>query len=456
MMNIMWKNFSLVLSVLILISCLVAVNPVDAENPVEDLWQTKAPMNRARSDFGTVAVDGKIYAIGGSISGSWGVKAVGATEEYNPTTNTWTIKSDMPTPRANFAIAAYKNLIYCIGGVVGMETINDPVLNGLEVQRYVKTNAIEVYDTITGTWERKNNALFNDIVFCQSHTINDSIYIMRSGNTYVYNVSNDSWIAKSKLPNNSISQNLPVSTVVDDKIIVAGLFENPDRAAQLYIYDPATDNWTQSTSCPFTSIVGIAATTGLKAPKLVYVFGSNYPDKLVNQAYDIEKDTWTKAAYRISECTGFGVAVVNDLIYAIGGGKPTNINEQYTPIGYSTPPTISFTETQTRTYNQSTIPLNFTLDRAVNWTGYSIDSQDNVTFTGNLTLTGLSNGAHNLTIYANDTYGSMSVSETRYFTVDVPAPFPIEFGVIAVVIVGVIFVVFVLFYKRTKSKQSPV
>ena len=254
----------------------------------------------------------------------------------------------------------------------------------------------------------------------------------------------------------------PVSTIIDGKILVAGEFGKQNSKNSLFSYDPVTGNWTKTTSCPFTYITGIAATTDTKA-KFVYVFGVYYPGKaaleVVTQAYDLEKGTWRKVAAIPSGRGSYDVAVVNDMIYAIGGNGRintkeqsaiTNIVEQYTPIGYSTPPTITFSDTQTKTYNQSSISLNFTLDKTVGWTGYSLDNQANVTFTDNLNLTNLPNGEHNITLYANDTYGTMGASETRYFTVYVPAPFPTELAVIAAVAVGVTVAIFVIYRRRAK------
>jgi hypothetical protein len=68
--------------------------------------------------------------------------------------------------------------------------------------------------------------------------------------------------------------------------------------------------------------------------------------------------------------------------------------------------------------------LSFVVSEPVTWIGYSLDGQNNVTTTGNMTLAGLPNGEHNLTIYATDTAGNIGSSETMYFTVDVPEPVP--------------------------------
>jgi hypothetical protein len=57
-------------------------------------WALKNPMPTPRTEFGVATVNNKIYAIGG-YSGS----VLRTVEEYDPATDTWTRKADMPTPR---------------------------------------------------------------------------------------------------------------------------------------------------------------------------------------------------------------------------------------------------------------------------------------------------------------------------------------------------------------------
>lgn len=76
------------------------------------------------------------------------------------------------------------------------------------------------------------------------------------------------------------------------------------------------------------------------------------------------------------------------------------------------------------TYNITDVPLSFATGNSVNWVGYSIEGKKNATINGNTTLTGLSNGLHNVTIYANDTFGNMGASQTVTFTIAKPEPFP--------------------------------
>jgi hypothetical protein len=74
------------------------------------------------------------------------------------------------------------------------------------------------------------------------------------------------------------------------------------------------------------------------------------------------------------------------------------------------------------TYSSSDVPLVFTLSEPASWTGCSLDGQENVTVSGNTTLTSLSDGAHNVVVYANDTLGNMGSSNAADFSVDTTPP----------------------------------
>ena len=75
---------------------------------------------------------------------------------------------------------------------------------------------------------------------------------------------------------------------------------------------------------------------------------------------------------------------------------------------------------QNKTYATSNVALAFTTDKPVVELSYSLDGQANVTLTGNATLTGMSDGAHDIAVYASDAAGNTGASERVYFTVGVP------------------------------------
>jgi hypothetical protein len=86
----------------------------------------------------------------------------------------------------------------------------------------------------------------------------------------------------------------------------------------------------------------------------------------------------------------------------------------------TTPPIITVTSPVNTTYNSTEIPLNFTVNEQTSWIGYSLDGNENVTLTGNTTLTEQTDGLHSLVVYTNDTSGNVGLSDTVNFTVALP------------------------------------
>jgi hypothetical protein len=445
-------------------SCLMVAMPAFSSAEVaEDTWATKAPMQQVRGGLGVVAVNGKIYAIGGSTaSGSFPPDVfsggfVGTNEMYDPKTDTWTSKASMPTPRCDFAIAAYQNKIYCIGGAVGFK------VNEIGFHSSVVSGVNEVYDTVTDTWETKT-PMPDERRTIQAHVVNGKIYVVDWSLVYVYDPNEDSWTAKTRMPEPHPQwDSWPMSAVVDDKIIVtfeySPLSGSPEQ--KIVIYDPKTDSWSGGRSGSTVVALGAAvATTGVKAPQKVYFFGVTWTwtaqSQMSGQVYDFEADVWATATAMPTYRYDFGVAVVNDVLYVIGGYIrsshdviPTAVNEQYIPIGYGAPPEIKVLSPETKTYNVSSVDLVFTVDKPVNWTGYSLDGRDNMSISGNTTISGLSNGLHNVTVYARDEFENTGASETISFTVDVPFPL-VPVAAASAATIAVVGVVLLVYFKKRK------
>ena len=121
----------------------------------------------------------------------------------------------------------------------------------------------------------------------------------------------------------------------------------------------------------------------------------------------------------------------------------------------STPPSIQVYSIENRTYNVTSLPLDFTLNESPSWIGYCLDGQINKTITDNSTIAQISEGAHSLTIYANDTAGNMGFS-TIYFstkiesisTTNLPLGW-IPYAIIALVIVAITGVL--VYFKKHKK-----
>jgi N-acetylneuraminic acid mutarotase len=341
----MGKSAALLLVLIFLTaSNVVIAEPVSSDEPKENSWTTKAPLQTPRSCLGVIAVNGKIYAIGGSNETGFLASLPGAdvawflserfldtTEEYDPVTDTWTYKTAMPTPRIAFAIAVYKNKIYCIGGKAN---------NGL-------TGVNEVYDPATDTWETKT-PMPTPRGWLKANVVNGSIYLVGGYSPIstqlneVYNPETDSWSTKTPAPNSLMfGFNSAASAVFDNQIY---FIPGEPEGDYIQIYDVETDKWSLGASSPSGISTGVAvATTGVLAPEKIYVF--DYSNVRV---FDPENESWKLGADMLTKSRfNFGAAILNDIIYVVGGYTyswlpgnyaPVAVNEQYISFGYGTIP----------------------------------------------------------------------------------------------------------------------
>jgi N-acetylneuraminic acid mutarotase len=418
------------LIILLVVSMLLSAFQFSVYGADENSWTTKEPMPTARGGLGVAVVNGKIYAIGGFD----GNKQLAVNEEYNPVTNTWTTKKSMPTARSGFAVAVYQNKIYCIGGTTGD---SDNSVSGF-------TGVTEVYDPATDEWETETPMptpradlsanIVNGKIYCiggKKYWGVDPFY-QELNATEVYDPVRNFWITKSPMP-------IPVlgaaSAVLDGKIYVIGGSRHFQVGWELstvnsnQVYDVENDAWSTRTSLPKTeSYAAAGATSGVTAPKRIYFAGgsnqTNY--SMVTYAYDSTSNAWSTVAAMPTPRVYLAVAVVDDILYAIGGFDGANwldVNEQYVPVGYGTvPPLLEVLSPKNNaTYTSKDVELVLSVNRPTTWMGYNLDGLNNVTVTGDTELTDLSEGAHNILVYVNDTFGNTVYSNVT-FSVDTAGP----------------------------------
>ena len=472
----MRKTASLLLVLVFLTSLciMVAEHAYSSANSTADTWIQRSSMHEARSCLGVATVNGKIYAIGGSTESGfipnahgsqvYDIKSndVGTNEEYDPATNTWTYKASMPTPRLAFGIAVYNNKIYCIGGQ----------------SNHTYTGANEVYDPATNIWETKT-PMPTARSWVAANVVNGKIYVM-SGYTpissslnEVYDPETDTWETMTPSPEVPLSDYSLASCVFDNKIYLMGGLSSDGMHNLNQIYDPKTNTWSIGAYSPSSIEGGAAATsTGAFAPKRIYLMGpSAYLSQdnsfYSNQVYNPKTDHWAAAAEMPTERFHFGIAVVNDTFYVIGGNTyqypgdyaPLALNEYYTPLSFgtpdpsfdTTPPEITIFSPENTTYYTTNLSLSFSVNEQVSWMAYRLDGETKISTSGNTTIGGLSPGSHSLTLYVADQVGNTQIStiqfavageaKTEYFSVILVAAF-------GVVTVGA--VVLLIYFKKCR------
>jgi len=326
----MKKNLTLLLVLVFLTaSSAVIAEPASSDEITENSWTTKSPMPQAISGIKAAVANGKIYVMGAD-----------ANYEYDPVADNWTAKTPMPTPRRNFGIVTCQNKIYVIGGDdTGLNEVYDPSIDHWTTKASMPTpregmaaNAVDGKIYVIGgilSGENIDDAVFYDV-------------------NEVYYPETDTWTTKASIPKNAGGYS---SVVVDKKIYVIGNLTQ--------IYNTATDGWSYGTPIPtIVQGAGIGATTGNFAPKRIYVFGGihynfNFFETVnLTQVYDPESDVWAMGSPMPKARTGLCVAIVDDVLYALGGnsaigsgtmkypisGGPYDTNELYTPAGYNPAP----------------------------------------------------------------------------------------------------------------------
>lgn len=236
---------------------------VEVYDPATGSWAARASMPTARGLFGTGAVGGTIYAIGGTTIGR---DKLAVVEAYDTATDTWTRKADMPTPRNALAAVVVDGKIYAIGGwgyerpPGGWEAI-DPTAIGQDF------STVEAYDPQTDTWAARadmptpRSHMTASAVGGKIYAIGGAARIVAGrGGSYqslleVYDSATNRWTRAADPPT---VRNVMSSCVVDGRVYVMGGATGPAQASSteemmrnmrtlslVEVYDPASGRWTK-------------------------------------------------------------------------------------------------------------------------------------------------------------------------------------------------------------------
>jgi hypothetical protein len=158
---------------------------------------------------------------------------------------------------------------------------------------------------------------------------------------------------------------------------------------------------------------------------------------------------WNDYLTKYPNASEIGNTGVGDTPYVIDAANIDH-NPLMAPVD-NTVPTIKVLSPASGTYNATSIQLSFTVNEFVSQIAYSLNGKENSTITGNITLTGLANGVHDLTIYAKDKAGNTGASENIHFNVAISEPFPVlPVAVASVATVVVVSVGLLVYFKKRK------
>jgi energy-converting hydrogenase Eha subunit A len=209
-------------------------------------------------------VDGKLYVIGGQPS-AFTPEVLATVEAYDPKTDSWARKPDIPTPRVFAAAAGADGILYVIGGNPSGGFLNP-------------TPVVEAYDPKTNTWNTVAN-----------------------------------------LP--TPRANLAAVTVDGKVFAVGGVSLEGPLGVVVEAYDPETNTWTTRASMPTPRFnLAVAGIDGV-----LYAAGGHgelsngLPAIAVVDAYDPNSNAWSSKAAMPTPRGGLGLVSVENTLYAVGG-----------------------------------------------------------------------------------------------------------------------------------------
>jgi N-acetylneuraminic acid mutarotase len=297
-------------AVVSVLALLISVSPLRAAEP--GTWSSKAPLSGSRENHGVIALDGRIYVIGGNHADSQIVK----TEVYDPASDRWATRAPMPFGSHHLAVALLDGKIYTFGGFTA-PAHGKPVDVAFE------------YDPKADSW-RALPKLSSPRGSPAAVGLNGKVHVIGGRGTDnatvathdVFDPATSQWSTLAPL---SKARDHIGLIVVAGKIHAIGgrLLSTNTNQALHEVYDPATNTWTPAAPMPTPrSSVGVTEYRGM-----IVVLGgegdATGPDSAFKdfEGYDIKTGQWTRLASPPSGRHGVAAATAGTNAYFFGGSS---------------------------------------------------------------------------------------------------------------------------------------
>jgi N-acetylneuraminic acid mutarotase len=280
-------------------------------------WTTHAPMPSDLQEMAGAALGGKIYVVAGITNGV--NKTIATTEIYDVASNTWTSGPPLPEPRHHAWAAALDGKLYVIGGYSSLD------------RPWPAHNSVFVFDPKTNAWTTRHEmptargALVVLPYKGKLYAIGGATPRVQLTTVEIYDPKTDSWTTGAPMP--TAREHISGEVIGNRLFIAAGRAPKPgdiNNFATLETYSPETNTWTTLAPMP-TARGGLS--TGVLGGKL-YAFGGEYRGGFfdASEEYTPSTNTWRAVPTMSPARTGAVAATVNNRIYLIGGDGPPNSN----------------------------------------------------------------------------------------------------------------------------------
>ncbi len=285
-------------------------------------WVAKSPLPEPRNEVVAAAVDGKIYVLGGSVSGN---SSLTRNEEYDPAADTWRVRAPLPAGASHMTAAVLNGKVYTIGGFVGRDHVGavdhvfeyDPPADAWRAIAPLSTPRGSVG---AAALDGRIHAIGGRVTTASGDWHSRGIVATHE----VYEPATGRWSEATPLPR---ARDHMVVVAVAGKIhAIGGRFGGNDDMVDWHeVYDPATKSWTAAPPLP-TARGGVAGTL---FGDLILVTGGEDEKRAYaeNEAYDVRAGRWSRLAPLPQARHGHGVASVGATVYAAGGALQKGAGE---------------------------------------------------------------------------------------------------------------------------------
>jgi N-acetylneuraminic acid mutarotase len=259
-------------------------------------WVQKAPLLTGRTALAAAAVNRPspvLYAIGGDVDG----RTLATVEAFDLTTNTWTTKAPLPARLESTNGAAV------IGGKIYVSGGRDLDNNSPGSDDGAPRSSLYVYDPATDGWSRKADMPLPSM-HGVSGVIDGRLYVLNPlyRRFYRYDPGSDTWTALARCPNPHPGG--AATVIGGKLYVAGGYssadMTYPTKS--LHVYDPKTNTWTAKALLPRG--VAFARGARLDGKLYVIGGSGPSRGLDLVQAYDPATDTWTEMAPLPSWRTG--------------------------------------------------------------------------------------------------------------------------------------------------------
>jgi N-acetylneuraminic acid mutarotase len=247
---------------------------VDAYNVATNTWSQVASMPGPREEpNGASVINGKLYVTGGRsnvVTPEQFFKPTKTLFVYNPATNSWMRKADMPQAGCGGVQGVISGKLY-----VYMPSVRwcNPAGSGGDMARFYQ------YNPSTNTWMSRATppaeALWSEAQIGAGGAINGKFYLVgHNSGLHVYDPTSNTWQTRASM---SASRSGMKATMLNGKLFLVGGHElrSDFPLPTLEVYNPMTNTWALKAPLP----VGVSAGAAVTAEgRIYYVAGRVHED----------------------------------------------------------------------------------------------------------------------------------------------------------------------------------